>query len=285
VTPATPTPRTLYVHDDLTALLAECPETSAARRLGSMLLARLRGEPSRLVVLTVERQIDALVAQMGGAGRPPTPPRSGPRVNPGPARMAFELTLGIGQAGVRVAAQVHERTGWFPVVRRVDLWREETEDGRYLLGGADALAAELRELPGVAALAVVDDTIFSGFTVRAVLAALPATLRGRTHVFCLRGVADSIAEVAKLAPVTAGVAAPGAILTDVSFINASGLVRRGSIRRAGRPPLAFFERPDWMTAWFPDDHAEVTALCRDLCTALESEATKSGTETPTSTPD
>jgi hypothetical protein len=59
------------------------------------------------------------------------------------------------------------------------------------------------------------------------------------------------------------------MLTDVSFINASGLVRRGAIRRAGRPPLAFFEREAWMQAWFPGDHSEVIAVCRELCEALE----------------
>ena len=266
----TPTPRTLYVHDDLSALLAACRDDAESRRLGDALLSRLRAEPSRIVVLTLSQQIDALIGDMGGGGRPPNPPRSGPGVNPGPPRAPFELALGIGQAGVRVAAQVHERTGWFPVIRRVDLWREETKDGEYVLGGADAMAAELRDLADVATLAVVDDTIFSGFTVRAVLSALTPELRARTRVFCLRGVADSIARVAALAPVTAGVAAAGEILTDVSFINASGLVRRGSIRRAGRPPMAFFERPEWMVAWFPDDHEQVTALCRDLCAALKS---------------
>lgn len=265
----TPTPRTLYVHDDLTDLLSA--RGLAVRRLGDALLSRLRAEPARIVVLTVAQQIDAVLNDMGGSGRPPSPPRSGPGVNPGPPRLPFDLTLGIGQAGVRVASQVHAPHVGKPPRALVDIWREETDDGGYVLGGVDALAATLRTLPDVAALAVVDDTIFSGFTVRAVLSALPARLLPHSRVFCLRGVARSIDDVATLAPVTAGVAAPGEMLTDVSFINASGLVRRGSIRRAGRPSLAFFERPEWMVAWFPNDHAEVTALCRDLCEALESE--------------
>ena len=54
--------------------------------------------------------------------------------------------------------------------------------------------------------------------------------------------------VARLAPVTAGILAPGRILEDVSFINASSLIHRGAVRRARQPPLAFFERPEWMTA-------------------------------------
>jgi hypothetical protein len=55
----------------------------------------------------------------------------------------------------------------------------------------------------------------------------------------------------------------------VSFINASGLVKRGAIRRVERPPLAFFERPEWMAAWFPGFDGEVIELCRELNARLE----------------
>src|SRR3989442_11208934 len=131
------------------------------------------------------------------------------------------------------------------------------------------LARQLGALPDAETLAVVDDTIFSGLTMREVLAALPSRLRSRAHVFCLRAVAECLAEIRRLAPATAGFAAPGRLLTDVSFINASGLVRRGAIRRAGRPPLAFFERPEWMAAWFPGYDADVVAACRALHERLE----------------
>jgi hypothetical protein len=121
----------------------------------------------------------------------------------------------------------------------------------------------------VPSLAIVDDTVFSGLTMRTVLAALPSGPCRRAHAFCLRAVSESLAEIARLVPVTAGLAAPGRILEDVSFINASGLVRRTAIRRAGQPPLAFFERPEWMAAWFPGYHQEVIALCRELNAHLE----------------
>jgi len=55
----------------------------------------------------------------------------------------------------------------------------------------------------------------------------------------------------------------------VSFINASGLVRRVSIRPQGRPPLAFFERPEWIRAWFPGRAEEVVTTCRRLNALLE----------------
>jgi hypothetical protein len=78
-----------------------------------------------------------------------------------------------------------------------------------------------------------------------------------------------VAAVAKLCPVTVGVAASGRMLEDVSFINATGLVLRVSIRRRGRSPLAFFERPEWIRAWFPGRDGEVVALCRRLNALLE----------------
>ena len=44
---------------------------------------------------------------------------------------------------------------------------------------------------------------------------------------------------------------------------------RIAIRRPGQPPLAFLDRPEWLRAWFPTDHAEILALCRRLNALLE----------------
>ena len=249
MTMGTPTPRRLYVHDDLSEELVRHGEDAPIRQLGRVLFTLLAREPDRVVVLTPAAQIAALIEQ--GGHRP------------------FGAVVAIGPAGAAVAAQVHERTGWFPSVWRVDVWREEDADGGYRLAAPAPLARQLDALPDAASLAVVDDTIFSGLTMREVLAALPSRLRSRAHVFCLRAVAECLAEIRRLAPATAGFAAPGRLLTDVSFINASGLVRRGAIRRTGRPPLAFFERPEWMAAWFPGYDADVVAACRALHERLE----------------
>ena len=110
----------------------------------------------------------------------------------------------------------------------------------------------------------MDDTIFSGLTMRSVLGALPEPLVERTHAFCLRCVADSLDCVRQLCPVSAGFEAEGEMLSDVSFINLSGLVMAVGIRRANGPPMAFFQRPSWMRAWFPGYAEDVVGLSRTL---------------------
>jgi hypothetical protein len=242
----TSTPRTLYVHDDLGELIGLDPD---ARRLARTLLDLVRRD-ARVRVLTLEAQLDAVAAQ-------------GPHA-------PFALTIGIAAAGEAVARALHARTGWFPVIQRVEVAREEDGVGGYALvtDGAGSLAEQLAPVAGAASIAVVDDTVFSGLTLGAVLRALPPGALDRTRAFCLRAVADSLGALRALCPVTAGIAAPGRLLDEVSFINASGLVRRGAIRRSGRPPLAFYERPEWIRAWFPDAATDVIECCAQLARRL-----------------
>jgi hypothetical protein len=249
---AAPTPQVFYIHDDLSDDVRHtCGEQSVAFQLTRDLFTLVRRDPQRVVVLQLEDQIARLVAQ--GSHAP------------------FAMTIGIGQAGERVARHLHQRTGWFPVVRRVEVTREEDGQGGYNLVSLSAqpLTVQLQGLETCAALAVVDDTVFSGLTMRTILQALPPAVLARTHAFCLRGVAESRASIQALCPLSMGFAAPGRILDEVSFINAAGLVRRISIRRAGQPALAFFDRPEWMQAWFPGYADEVMALCRRLNALLE----------------
>ena len=203
----------------------------------------VRCNPQRVVVLSLEEQMAQLLAQGNHA--------------------PFAVTVGIGRAGERVAQQLHARTRWFPTIRRVEVTREEDGQGGYSLVSTTAtpLETQMLGLEMVSSLAVVDDTVFSGLTMRTVLRALPPAVLGRTQAFCLRGVAESLPSVRALCPIAIGFAAPGRILEEVSFINATGLVLRVGIRRAGQPSLAFFERPVWMQAWFPGYAEEVIALC------------------------
>ena len=249
---APPMPRSLYVHDDLSDEVQRQHGTdSAAFRLTQELLELLRHDEQRVVILTVEEQI-AQVRERG-------------------SHAPFAMTACIGRAGEHVAEQLHERTGWFPARRRVDVAREENGAGGYNLMSTAArpLEAQLQGLEAFPSLAVVDDTLFSGLTMRTILRTLPAEVLARTHAFCLRCVAETLPSITALCPVTAGFEGHGRILDEISLINASGLVKHVAIRRAGRSPLAFFERPAWMRAWFPGYADDVIALCRRLNKLLE----------------
>jgi hypothetical protein len=247
-----PTPRVLYVHDDLTEeVVRRFGPASPAAAVTRKIFELLGRDRERVVILTLADQVERVIAQ--GAHAP------------------FDLALHIGLAGERVAQALHAKTGWFPRGRRLGLTREEDGRGGYRLVSTvpATLAAQLEGVEASSSLAVVDDTIFSGLTLRSVLEVLPPALLERTHAFCLRGVADSAAAIAKLCPLTVGVAAPGRMLEDVSFINASGLVVRGSIRRDGALPLAFFDRPEWIRAWFPGRERDVIAACAQLSALLD----------------
>jgi len=252
--PATPTPTTLYVHDDLTVAVSDrFGPDSPAGRMARELMATIE-KTGHVVLLDLERQLAGLLAQ-----RP---------------RVTFALAIGIGRAGERVARQVHARAGWFPVIRRVEVAREEDAGGGYVLStlGAGSLGQQLESVRAAASIAVVDDTVFSGQTMRAVLDALPPGALIRTHAFCLRAVEETLAGLAARCPIMAGFSAPGRLLDEVSFINASGLVTRGAIRRVGQSPLAFSDRPEWMRAWFGARADEITARCRSLADILKETA-------------
>ncbi len=249
---AAPTPKVLYIHDDLSDYVTrQHGQASPAWHLTRELFALVCREPRRVLVLSIESQIASLLAR-----RTYTP---------------FALAIGIGRAGERVAQQLHARTGWFPRISRVDITREEDGHGGYNVVATTGilLAQQLPPLDTVSSLAVVDDTVFSGLTMRTVLLALPADVRTRTQAFCLRGVAASLVSIASLCSIAIGLAAPGRLLDEVSFINASGLVMRVGIRHPEEPPQAFFERPAWMHAWFPGYADEVIALCQRLNALLE----------------
>ena len=103
---AAPTPQVFYIHDDLSDYVRHTHgEQSVAFQLAQELLILVRRDPQRVTVLQLEDQITRLVGQ--GSHAP------------------FTVTVGIGQAGERVARQLHQRTGWFPMIRRVDVTRAE----------------------------------------------------------------------------------------------------------------------------------------------------------------
>lgn len=249
---AAPTPEVFYIHDDLSEYVQRKQGVgSLALHLTQELFSLVRRDPKRVVVLNFEDQMEQLLAR--GTHAP------------------FALAIGIGRAGERVARQLHARTGWFPTIHRVDITREEDGRGGYHVVSTTPmpLAQQLPALDAAPSIAVVDDTVFSGLTMRTVLQALPPEARTRTHAFCMRGVAASLPSIAALSAISIGFAAPGRLLDEVSFINASGMVLRVGIRHPDQPSQAFFERPMWMRVWFPGYADEVIALCQRLNAIME----------------
>jgi hypothetical protein len=249
---AAPTPLVLYIHDDLSEYVArQQGQASRAWQLTRDLFELVCRDSRRVALLTLELQMARLLARRTYA--------------------PFALAIGIGRAGERVAQQLHARTGWFPKIARVDITREEDGHGGYNVVTTTGipLAQQLPLLDTASSLAVLDDTVFSGLTMRTVLLALPPEIRARTQAFCLRGVAASLEGISSLCSIVVGFAAPGRLLDEVSFINASGLVMRVGIRHPDQPPQAFFERPMWMHAWFPGYADEVMVLCQRLNAILE----------------
>jgi len=109
-----PTPRLLYVHDDLSAEVAErFGPASQAVALTRALFDAVGRDGERVVILCLADQVERIVAQ--GAHAP------------------FGLALSIGPAGERVARTLHARTGWFPRRRVLGLTREEDGRGGYRL--------------------------------------------------------------------------------------------------------------------------------------------------------
>ena len=158
----------------------------------------------------------------------------------------FALAIGIGRAGERVAQQLHARTGWFPKISRVDVTREEDGNGAYNVVTTTGIPL-VRQLPPSRCTYppwhLLMIRFFPARRCARVLMALPAEVRAGTQAFCLRGVAESVAGIAALCPIAIGFAAPGRLLEEVSFINASGLVMRVGIRHANEPPRRFSNVP------------------------------------------
>src|SRR5262245_11369263 len=111
---AQPTPRLLYVHDDLSdEVNRRFGSASAAAGAAQDLLGLLAQDRDRIRVLTLAEQLDRVVAQ-------------GPHA-------PFDVAIGIDRAGERVAQALHARAGWFPRTHRVGVTREEDGRGDYRL--------------------------------------------------------------------------------------------------------------------------------------------------------
>lgn len=177
----------------------------------------------------------------------------------------FETTLALGQSGFLIAEGLHLQTGWFPSIKTIGITRQETAIGKYeIISTVDISLKEQLVDINADSIAIVDDTIYSGLTLHSILQLLLEIKSKRIHIFALQAITDTLTKLKAVSQISVGLHMDGRIDEEVSVIKASGLFEKGAIRRVRQEPLAFFEREEWMRAWFPDNAEKVIALAEQL---------------------
>lgn len=229
----------VYVYQDI-PLIKEAPDDLLFTRLLGELQQALR-ENSNVCFIDVNQQINRLAQK--------TP-------------HTFEITLGIGSSGYKVAQLLNKQTGMFPDIKMLSITRKEISKGMYKIVSSPSLAAQLEHASGKS-LALVDDTIYSGQTLEYILKKLPLYQRMKTQILCLQAVQETSTTLRAYCPVLVGFEISGKIEKEVTIIKFSGLFEKGAIRST-QGELAFYQREEWMRSWFPHNSDLIIVLCRQL---------------------
>ena len=176
----------------------------------------------------------------------------------------FSLTLAVGNHGLEVAKAVHTKTGWFPNIRTIHVARREA-NGHYQIISTNSVSikkqvVDIHQLP----LAIVDDSLYSGLTLSTLISYLKSEVHPKTVVFFLAGLNESLAVVKKRCSVRLAASIQGRRDKEVSLIRASGLFKPGAILPSRGKPLAFYQRTQWMRAWFPENYRQIISVCHQL---------------------
>jgi len=240
--PRIPTPALLYVHDNLTPLVRErFGVASRAYDTAQRFLAEIAREP-HVKIGTLEKEIASLTDA----------------VTPEP----FDVAFGFGRKGEEIARILHGRWGAFPRICLLDITRVENGDGTYVLVSRSGRTIGEQVAAGGAfrSCALVDDVLYTGFTVRSVLRHLPRERIGRCALFFTRGIGESKAQFEDDGCTAhVGISLPGVIEKDVSTISVLNLVTEGAIRTRERN-LRYTDRPEWIEAWFPHRSDRIVEL-------------------------
>lgn len=244
-----PTPERVYIYDDLPFVRAAHGDDAVLLALVDQLAALLAAEP-RVRFLNVDALVDALAQT--------------------PVNAPFDRALAIGGAGLRIAALLHAKTGWFPCLAALPITREEQGEHGYSIVASAPRDPE-QQLRAIAdgTLALIDDTIYTGLTLAWALDRLPAGVVATTHIFALQAVAQALPPLRARCTVHAGIELVGVPERDLTVIKASHLFERGAIRRGVGGDLAFYERREWLDAWFPERGGRIVALCARLHALLD----------------
>jgi hypoxanthine phosphoribosyltransferase len=177
----------------------------------------------------------------------------------------YTVTLAISDAGYEIAERLQSYTGKLGKIRTLHIERREVAKGTWkVISTIDKTIEE--QLQGIRGkkIAIVDDTIYSGVTIKALLPYLQAFEKEDLHIFSLIALSDSLKFFKRYATVFPYISLEGKQEKDVSIIKASGLFMNGAIRTVDGQSYAFFHRPEWIEAWFPKNAKEIFLLCQLL---------------------
>lgn len=178
------------------------------------------------------------------------------------AKTHFSMTFAIGSAGTAIGQWLHNKTGAFPHIETIPLQRHESRNGKHVISLAQR--RKLRQLMNKkipTKIAIIDDTIYSGLTIKTLISCLPPKKRKSITIFCLQAIAQSLVDITPIAQINSGIVLSGRRERDITIIKASGLYTSGAIRTEKGNQLAFCERSQWLSTWFPKNALQIQTIC------------------------
>ncbi len=239
----------IYIYDDLGDYLLTREDSVTWRHFNKLLklLRLLIAQNQNIRLLRRDKLINNLIAK--------NPYRTTP----------YSLTIAIGFQGSLIAGMIHNKTGWFPNVHELEMAREEIKENKYKIRSS-TFYRSLKKLLSkkYQSLAIIDDTIYSGLSIKTILKYMSPDNLKKTNIFCLQGMKQTLPKLRIQATVIAGYEIPGVMEKDSTVIRASGLFLTSAIIRANKPGLAFYQRKKWMTSWFPDNTQAIIDISKKI---------------------
>jgi hypothetical protein len=164
----------------------------------------------------------------------------------------------------------------------LDITRVENEDGDgYTLRSKtnESIEDQIKRAGNFHSLAIVDDVLYTGFTVFSIIELLPKSALSHCHLFFTRGMEETkkILE-AKGCSVFIGVSLRGRVEVDVSTISTLNLVAKGAIHTKDQGDITYSQRQEWVEAWFPKKTANIVDLAEAITSIVKSFSPRDDTE-------
>lgn len=240
-----PTPTRLYIHDDL----GEC------RSELFPLIKRLRDllkENKHVILLNKNEQIKIVRSEL--------------------KNKKFKHIFAVGRAAESLAYQIFTRKSEL-VVHCLEVCRRERVDGSYtIINSTSPKVKKLIASLTSESVAIIEDTIYSGKTLETILSIFSVEARANVTIVCLQASQAGVLSLDCSMPVIAATLLPGRIDSEISIIKATGLFTSGAIRGEDGVNKAFFQRPEWLKAWFPQNFQSIYELCQHIYNSLEEDS-------------